>query len=101
MRLRFPRTALQLKSPTLPARLPIWQGHGTIDAVIDVSYGRKLRDFLRSPELALSGGDEIEYKEYEGLEHSASPEELDDLTVWLRRVLPEATEAPPCPRATL
>jgi hypothetical protein len=82
MRLRFPRTALQLKSPTLPARLPIWQGHGTI-------------------ELALSGGDEIEYKEYEGLEHSASPEELDDLTDWLRRVLPEATEAPPCPRATL
>lgn len=84
---------LQLKSPTLPARLPIWQAHGTADSVIDISYGRKLRDFLRSPELGLGAGNEIEYREYEGLPHSASPEELEDLTDWLRRVLPAPTQA--------
>lgn len=83
----------QLKSPKLPTRLPIWQGHGTADRVIDISYGRKLRDFLRSPELGLGDDDPIEYNEYEELEHSASPKELEDMADWLQRILPIETRS--------
>jgi predicted esterase len=77
--------------------LPIFWGHGTADPLITFEIGRLSVDLLKSslglsaaprdaPDAASSKG--IAFREYPGLQHGASPEELVDLKAWLKKILP-------------
>ncbi|MEJ7932365.1 dienelactone hydrolase family protein [Ramlibacter sp. AN1015] len=62
------------------ARVPVFLGHGTQDAIVQVERGRASRDLL------LSLGHEVQWHEYP-IGHTVSPQELAALQDWLLRVL--------------
>ncbi|KAI5803052.1 lysophospholipase/carboxylesterase family protein [Geopyxis carbonaria] len=61
---------------------PVWLGHGSDDAYVDIELGRSARDLLHK-----MGFDEVEWKEYTGAEEEGhwlkEPEELDDILKFL------------------
>jgi phospholipase/carboxylesterase len=59
---------------------PIALGHGTLDPVIPVEFGRAARDRL------LAAGADLLYKEYP-LPHTLDPQFLDEVRDWLRTKL--------------
>lgn len=59
---------------------PIFQGHGSYDPMVELSYGRRSRSFLE--EL----GYDVAWHEYP-MEHAVCPEELADVGAWLADVL--------------
>ncbi|RPD67376.1 Phospholipase/carboxylesterase [Lentinus tigrinus ALCF2SS1-7] len=75
-------------------KLPIFWGHGTVDPIVRFDRATLSMEFLKKelginnvePENVLNGG--IEFHAYEGLPHSADPEELDDLKTFLKKVVP-------------
>lgn len=64
--------------PPLPA---VAIGHGALDPVIGVEWGRRARDLL------VEAGAEVLYRESELLGHAIDPALLRELPGWLRRVL--------------
>jgi phospholipase/carboxylesterase len=60
--------------------VPVFMAHGTHDPVIPLRLARESRDLL------LSLGYEVAWHEYP-MEHSVSPEEVEAIGMWLRRVL--------------
>ena len=64
---------------------PVFMGHGTDDAYVDVSLGRAAADVLSSIGL------HVEWKDYVGAEEEGhwlkTPEELDDIVAFLKRVI--------------
>jgi phospholipase/carboxylesterase len=69
-------------TPPLP---PVAVGHGALDPVISVEWGRRARDLL-----AGVGADPV-YGESPHLGHSIDPRFLRELTPWLRQVLDRPT----------
>lgn len=65
---------------------PIFVAHGTSDMMISVSDARKSRDFLESE------GYTPEYHEYP-MGHEISQAVIDDMVVWLAKVLPAGPES--------
>jgi phospholipase/carboxylesterase len=64
-------------------------GHGTLDPVIDVSFGREARDRL------LAAGADVVYRETP-MGHSVDPDFLGELRPWLARALDaEVSTRPP------
>ena len=63
------------------AGTPVFMGHGTQDELIPLSWGQTSGDLLKDK------GAAVELKSYP-MGHSASETELQDLTRFLRRVLP-------------
>jgi phospholipase/carboxylesterase len=59
---------------------PIFMAHGTVDPVIPIFRAEQSRDLLQSL------GYTVEWHEYP-MPHSVSPEEIDHIGDWLRRVL--------------
>ena len=59
---------------------PIFLGHGTQDPVVDVRRGAEARQLLEA------GGYPVEWHTYP-MPHSVSPQEIDDIATWLRKVL--------------
>jgi len=59
---------------------PIFMAHGTVDPVIPIFRAEQSRDLLQSMGYA------VEWHEYP-MPHSVSPEEIDHIGDWLRRVL--------------
>jgi phospholipase/carboxylesterase len=74
---------LQELEPRLPPQhtLPIFISHGAHDPLISVETARGTRDFLQR------AGYPLEYREYP-MAHQITPAVLEDLTPWIRRVLP-------------
>ncbi|EJU06398.1 acyl-protein thioesterase 1 [Dacryopinax primogenitus] len=80
-------------SPELKT-LPIFQGHGVQDAIVQCEWGRLSGEYLKEkfgvkvaePGKLKEGG--IIFKTYQGLLHGASDEEIEDLSKWLQEVLP-------------
>jgi predicted esterase len=70
--------------------LPIFWGHGTADTVIHYDMGTTSRDWLHSVGVqdALAGAPGLSFNAYHELQHSASPQELNDLKAFLVKVLP-------------
>ncbi|KAK0669407.1 hypothetical protein QBC41DRAFT_355806 [Cercophora samala] len=68
-------------SPSLLST-PVFLGHGTDDAMVDVQLGRDARDVLAKV------GFQVEWKEYSGAELEGHwikvPEEVDDITAFLK-----------------
>jgi predicted esterase len=77
---------------------PIFWGHGTADPLVTYKIGSSSVEFLKtalgisavtaegSDAAALKG---VLFKSYAGLQHGAAPEELNDLTEWLKKILPK------------
>jgi lysophospholipase-1 len=74
--------------------LPIFWGHGSGDPLVRYELCTKSVEYLKTtcgiPELG--AGDEsingMRCKVYRGMAHTSCPEELNDLKVWLRAVIP-------------
>lgn len=68
-----------------PAALqrPVFWGHGTSDPFVPHAIGE---ESVR--ELEAAGARDVTLRLYDGIEHDASPEELQDVRAFLQRVLP-------------
>ena len=62
---------------------PIAIGHGTLDPVIGVEWGRDAKELLEG------AGADVLYREYP-LPHAVDPSFLDELRPWLERAIPES-----------
>ncbi len=60
--------------------VPIFMAHGTQDPIIPLAHARRSRELLERL------GYPVEWHEY-AMPHSVSPQEIDDIGAWLRRVL--------------
>jgi len=80
--------------------IPIFWGHGTADPLVTFHIGKTSVEFLQrdiglpavtsdAPDAAALKG--VLFKEYPGLQHGASPQELIDLKEWLKKILPNAS----------
>ncbi|KAK3690604.1 hypothetical protein LTR37_019100 [Vermiconidia calcicola] len=67
-------------------RTPIFMGHGIADPLIKVEWGQMTADKLKG------WGWDVDFKTYRGLQHSASPEEIDDLERYLKERIPDQGE---------
>ncbi|CAH0482297.1 unnamed protein product [Peronospora belbahrii] len=74
--------SFQLVSET--ANVPLLMCHGEKDPVVRYEYGK-----MSKVKLETAGVKNVEFHSYPDMEHSACMEELDDITKWLQRVLPE------------
>lgn len=61
---------------------PILMGHGDSDSMVKPEWGRISAEKLREE------GYKVELKVYRGLEHSAAPEEIDDVEAYLNQRIP-------------
>jgi phospholipase/carboxylesterase len=60
--------------------VPIFMAHGSQDPIIPIDRARRSRELLEQL------GYVVEWREY-AMPHSVSPQEIDDIGAWLRRVL--------------
>ncbi len=75
--------ATMVPNPQFNKETPIFMGHGDMDGVVFYEIGRKSHDLLKGL------GYNVNFKTYEGMEHSACPEELDDVEAFLNERLPK------------
>jgi predicted esterase len=68
------------------AKTPVFMGHGDADPVVQYKWGQATAAQLKE------WGYDVEFKTYEGLPHSADPEELADLAGWLKERIPDLPE---------
>ncbi|EKG18023.1 Phospholipase/carboxylesterase [Macrophomina phaseolina MS6] len=61
---------------------PIFMAHGDVDPVVRYEWGQRTASKLKE------WGWKVDFKTYQGLPHSADPEEIDDLEAYLRDRLP-------------
>ncbi|EKD12236.1 uncharacterized protein L3040_000293 [Drepanopeziza brunnea f. sp. 'multigermtubi'] len=67
---------------------PIFMGHGDRDPIVSPQRGQKSADVLKE------GGWKVDLKMYPGLEHSALPEEIDDVEKYLNSRIPAVGDKP-------
>lgn len=70
-----------LPSPEVNKQTPIFMGHGDRDQVIHTALGNKSYEMLKE------WGYDVDFKIYPGLQHSADPEEIDDVAEFIGKVL--------------
>jgi lysophospholipase-2 len=67
------------------SHLPVLWCHGTADKEIPISYANDavafLRDSVRIPPSRL------QFRVYDDLDHTIHDDELNDITLWLQRIL--------------
>lgn len=66
-------------------RRPILVCHGDSDPVVAYEYGRKSVEFLKKDHTS------VEFKTYPGLAHSSSDREMNDVSSFIKKLLPEVT----------
>jgi predicted esterase len=59
---------------------PVLMCHGQADGLIPIDWGRRTEARLRAAGL---GGGRLEWREYAGLDHTLTTDELDDLRRWI------------------
>ncbi|RUP47092.1 Phospholipase/Carboxylesterase-domain-containing protein [Jimgerdemannia flammicorona] len=64
-------------------RIPIFQGHGDADAVVNYRFGHQSSKVLQENNY------DVRFKTYSGMGHSTSDKELRDVAAFLKEVLPE------------
>lgn len=67
----------------LNVKTPIFHGHGDMDPVVPIALGLSAKKFYQDT----CGVQDYEFKIYSGMAHSTVPEELDDLTAFLKKCL--------------
>ena len=65
------------QSPT-----PILQCHGTVDEIVPFARGKQTSKLLQSVNA------NVTFREYRGMGHHSSEEEMEDLRTFLDRVIP-------------
>lgn len=65
---------------------PILQAHGTADPIVAYDFARRTSRFLRND---LGFGDKAVFRSYDGMGHSACPDELRAIAQWLESTLPQ------------
>ena len=76
-------------------KLPIFWGTGTADPLVKYELATASAQTIKEGGIKTATEEEpvgLEFHSYEGLVHSADPEELDDLAKWLKRIVPQTTE---------
>lgn len=76
-------------------KIPVFWGHGTSDPLVTYKIGTDSVEFLtKTVGLAQTSGSTtgLEFRSYEGMAHSSCPKELEDLSAWIKRVIPKGTE---------
>ncbi|PBL02914.1 Phospholipase/carboxylesterase [Armillaria gallica] len=72
--------------------IPIFVGHGSHDPLIKLTFSRESVDFLKDeigiPEATPDNLTGLSYHVYQGVAHTASPDELDDLKAWITKIIP-------------
>ncbi|EGG02956.1 lysophospholipase [Melampsora larici-populina 98AG31] len=83
----FLQLADQLKQLRKPhsVSLPVFWGHGTDDPLVRYDWGQESVDFL----VKTLGMKRVDFKTYQGLTHSASPKEIEDMMAWIGSKLPQ------------
>ncbi|KAF1792235.1 Alpha/Beta hydrolase fold [Phytophthora cactorum] len=76
------QTSFQFAPET--TNVPLLMCHGEQDPVVRFDYGKMSKEKLET-----AGVKDIEFHSYPDMEHGACMEELDDVTKWLQRVIPE------------
>ncbi|KAL1875707.1 hypothetical protein VTK73DRAFT_9962 [Phialemonium thermophilum] len=71
-----------LPRPELNRETPVFMAHGDVDVVVPMPLGKVSYEALKAM------GYKATFKVYEGMGHSACPEELDDVEAFLRERLP-------------
>lgn len=69
--------AEQLRNPENVRNMRVGQFHGREDGVVGYQWGTMTRDKLAAL------GYKVDFHSYDGLEHSSSPEEIQDVLKWL------------------
>jgi len=62
---------------------PIFMAHGEIDKIIPLDWAEKSKDVLVN-----DLGKSVEWHSYPNLEHSADPQEINHLQLWLEKRIP-------------
>lgn len=76
----LPMTAAELETVTdAKLKTPVFMAHGALDEVIRIEYAEQSRDKLKKREA------NIEWHQYD-IAHSVSNEEVDHLSLWLKRL---------------
>ncbi|KAG7886433.1 hypothetical protein KL938_000086 [Ogataea parapolymorpha] len=76
--------SLKDKVQTTNLNTPVFFGHGDRDPVVPIAAARHAVDVYKK-----AGLQNIEFKEYRGMEHSSSPEEMADLMRFLGQTIPQ------------
>eukprot|EP00008_Paramoeba_atlantica_P004222 CAMPEP_0201480116 /NCGR_PEP_ID=MMETSP0151_2-20130828/4670_1 /ASSEMBLY_ACC=CAM_ASM_000257 /TAXON_ID=200890 /ORGANISM="Paramoeba atlantica, Strain 621/1 / CCAP 1560/9" /LENGTH=238 /DNA_ID=CAMNT_0047861875 /DNA_START=179 /DNA_END=895 /DNA_ORIENTATION=- len=63
-------------------KTPVLMGHGSADPLVSFDYGLLSSEFLKK------NGFEVDFRTYKGMAHSACPQEIDDVTQFLKKRLP-------------
>lgn len=66
---------------------PIFMGHGDSDPLVRPGWGMQTAEELKK------GGWKVDLKMYSGMEHSACPEEIDDVEKYLNERIPPLGDA--------
>ena len=75
------RSKIQLASLGPNKDTPVLMCHGDSDMVVNYNWGKISADFIQT--LGVS----VDFKTYRGMGHSSSPEELRDVTAFLKKVI--------------
>ena len=67
---------LESETTTASRKTPVLMAHGSLDPLIDISFGTLSRDLL------LTAGYQVTWRSYR-IEHGVSPEEIRDIGAWL------------------
>jgi len=82
--------------------IPVFWGHGAIDPLVKLQFGKGSADFLVS-QLGMpsaTGPSEpngLAFNLYDGVGHTTSQQELDELKEWIIKVIPGEQSGPPTP----
>jgi predicted esterase len=68
---------------------PIFMGHGDSDPLVLPQWGQKTAEVLKGE------GWKVELKMYRGLQHSADPQEIDDVEKYLNERIPPVDKGNP------
>ncbi|KNE56593.1 hypothetical protein AMAG_02387 [Allomyces macrogynus ATCC 38327] len=67
---------------TVNDQTPVWMGHGDSDEVVAYKWGSQSAEFLKEK------GYNVDFNTYRWMGHSANDQELMDLTMFLKNVIP-------------
>lgn len=62
----------------------IFQAHGEVDNVVRFEWATRSRDLLKE-----RLGRDVAWNQYPNLDHSADPQEINDLERWLEKRIPD------------
>jgi lysophospholipase-1 len=84
-----------MASPTASS-IPIFWGNGSVDPLVKAQYCKDSTDFLVQqlgiPFAKPGDVNGLTYNVYEGVGHTTSDGELDDLKEWIKKAIPKDTK---------